>query len=347
MRGFRFMPPTAEQARALLVLRRPREAAREAASCLNALACPGCPPPAEGAGDLALPPALLPIDADDERAHAGSGPPMSVLLQSLCELGQPHLSAEVLRSCYMELACAPFEVVWLGVQALGLVSSGGGKPGKAGEASGLEAAEALVSDWLTSDPPPRTLTAERGLQLLRLLTVRVLPAAAARTFLRERASALATPEELDALTAELDKRDAALRVAKAAAAAGSAVPAGAADSAVAAPAAAAAADFAAGAASESLRPRDAALPQQLVPSKASAAVRAASEWLSTRLEAFGPEAAVATLAPLAMALVAIAARRVLPRGWWDMWRRRLLRLCLPLLLPLRLALGMGGGGVQR
>ena len=49
------------------------------------------------------------------------------------------------------------------------------------------------------------------------------------------------------------------------------------------------------------------------------------------------------LAPLGVALVALVAlvaRRVLPKGWWDMWRRRLLRLCLPLLLPLRLALGV-------
>ena len=337
--------PSAEQARALLVLRRPRDAVREAASCLNALACPGCPPPAEGAGDLTLPPALLPLDAADERAHAGSGPPMSVLLQSLCELGRPHLAAEVLRSCYLDLACAPFEVVWLGVQMLGLGGGRVGEPDEASEACGSEAAEMLVSDWLAADPPPRTLTAERGLQLLQLLTLRVLPTAAARTFLREKGPTLATLEELDTLTAELDKRDAA-RPAARAAAAEAAVPARAADVVVAAPAATTAADDggpAAVAASEALRPRDAALPGQLEPSKAATAVRAAAAWLSSRLEALGPETAVATLAPLAVAIVAIVARRVLPRGWWDMWRRRFLRLCLPLLLPLRLALGVGGG----
>eukprot|EP00964_Phaeocystis_antarctica_P132695 scaffold96820_cov28-Phaeocystis_antarctica.AAC.1 len=42
------------------------------------------------------------------------------------------------------------------------------------------------------------------------------------------------------------------------------------------------------------------------------------------------------------ALVALAAKLVLPKGWAALLWRRLRRLCLPLLLPLRLALGAGG-----
>ena len=52
-------------------------------------------------------------------------------------------------------------------------------------------------------------------------------------------------------------------------------------------------------------------------------------------------------APLCVALVALAARLVLPRGWWQRGWRRLLRLCLPLLLPLRLAIGGGPASTVR
>ena len=42
-----------------------------------------------------------------------------------------------------------------------------------------------------------------------------------------------------------------------------------------------------------------------------------------------------------VALVALAAKLVLPKGWYALLWRRWRRLCLPLLLPLRLALGAG------
>ena len=52
-------------------------------------------------------------------------------------------------------------------------------------------------------------------------------------------------------------------------------------------------------------------------------------------DAAGPSAA------LCVALVALAAKLVLPKGWYALLWRRWRRLCLPLLLPLRLALGAG------
>ena len=68
---------------------------------------------------------------------------------------------------------------------------------------------------------------------------------------------------------------------------------------------------------------------------------AAAAALSHKLQALGPEVEAALIAPLCVALVALAAKLVLPRGWCALLWRRLRRLCLPLLLPLRLALGAG------
>ena len=71
---------------------------------------------------------------------------MAVLLQSLCELGKPQLTEEAVRTCYMDVACAPFEVIWYSAQALA-----------SQEQQPPQAAEALVVDWLCASPPPRTL----------------------------------------------------------------------------------------------------------------------------------------------------------------------------------------------
>ena len=90
----------------------------EAASFLNVLACPNCPPLEEADGARATLPALLPLLVDDELAHERSGHAMAVLLQSLCELGEPQLAEEAVRTCYMDVACAPFEVIWYSAQAL-------------------------------------------------------------------------------------------------------------------------------------------------------------------------------------------------------------------------------------
>ena len=157
------------------------QAAWEAARFLNVLACPDCPPPEEADGARAATlPALLPLPVDDELAHERSGHAMTVLLQSLCELGEPQLAEEAVRTCYMDVACAPFEVVWYSAQALA-----------SQEQQPLRPAEALVVDWLCASPPPRTLTADRRRRLLRLLLYRVLPPAAARRFLLEPAAGVA------------------------------------------------------------------------------------------------------------------------------------------------------------
>ena len=168
----------------------PLQALWEAASFLNTLACPNCPPPKEARATL---PALLPLPIDDELAHERSGHAMAVLLQSLCELGEPQLTEEAVRTYYMDVACAPFEVIWYSAQALA-----------SQEQQAPQSAEALVVDWLCACPPPRTLTADRRRRLLRLLLYRVLPPAAARRFLREPVAGVAPAEELAALEAELN-----------------------------------------------------------------------------------------------------------------------------------------------
>ena len=118
----------------------------EAARFLNVLACPDCPPPleeADGARAATLP-ALLPLPVDDELAHERSGHAMAVLLQSLCELGEPQLAEEAVRTCYMDVACAPFEVIWYSAQALA-----------SQEQQPLQAAECKRSSWTGSAPPCR------------------------------------------------------------------------------------------------------------------------------------------------------------------------------------------------
>ena len=108
-------PPPHALHRAPTDLFPPLQALWEAASFLNTLACPNCPPPKEARATL---PALLPLPIDDELAHERSGQAMTVLLQSLCELGEPQLTEEAVRTYYMDVACAPFEVIWYSAQAL-------------------------------------------------------------------------------------------------------------------------------------------------------------------------------------------------------------------------------------
>ena len=105
------------------------------------LACPNCPPPKEARATL---PALLPLPIDDEIAHERSGHAMAVLLQSLCELGEPQLTEEAVRTYYMDVACAPFEVIWYSAQALA-----------SQEQQPLQAAECKRSSWTGSAPPCR------------------------------------------------------------------------------------------------------------------------------------------------------------------------------------------------
>ena len=343
---------SAERANELLVLRRPHEAASpalhrmlctaclpppdlpplrqavwEAASFLNTLACPNCPPPEEADGARATLPALLPLPVDDELAHERSGHAMAVLLQSLCELGEPQLAEEAVRTCYMDVACAPFEVIWYSAQALA-----------SQEQQPTQAAEALVVDWLCASPPPRTLTAERRRRLLRLLLFRVLPPAAARRFLREPAPGVAPAEELAVLEAELNASEQPLAPQPSEEAL--ATPTAAAEASATAPGRAASSCPAASrTGGPSVEAAHAAPPAALAALRAAAA--AAAAWLSHTLQALGPEAEAALLAPLCVALVALAAKLVLPKGWYALLWRRWRRLCLPLLLPLRLALGAG------
>lgn len=301
----------------------PLQAVWEAASFLNMLACPNCPPPKEARATL---PALLPLPIDDEIAHERSGHAMAVLLQSLCELGEPQLTEEAVRTYYMDVACAPFEVIWYSAQALA-----------SQEQQPPQSAEALVVDWLCACPPPCTLTADRRRRLLRLLLYHVLPPAAARRFLREPAAGVAPAEELAALEAELNASEQPL-------------PPQPSEEAPAAPAAAEASATAPGRAASSLTaashtggPSVEAAPA--APPAAPAALRgsaaAAAAALSHRLQALGPGVEAALIAPLCVALVALVAKLVLPKGWCALLWRRLRRLCLPLLLPLRLALGAG------
>jgi len=304
----------------------PLQALWEAASFLNTLACPSCPPPKEARATL---PALLPLPIDDELAHERSGHAMAVLLQSLCELGEPQLTEEAVRTYYMDVACAPFEVIWYSAQALA-----------SQEQQSPQSAEALVVDWLCACPPPRTLTADRRRRLLRLLLYRVLPPAAARRFLREPAAGVAPAEELAALEAELNASEQPL-------------PPQPSEEAPAAPAAAEASATAPGRAASSLTAAshtggpsvEAAHVAPPAAPAAPAALRgpaaAAAAALSHKLQALGPEVEAALVAPLCVALVALAAKLVLPKGWCALLWRRLRRLCLPLLLPLRLALGAG------
>ena len=302
----------------------------EAASFLNTLACPNCPPPEEADGARATLPALLPLPVDDELAHERSGHAMAVLLQSLCELGKPQLTEEAVRTCYMDVACAPFEVIWYSAQALA-----------SQEQQPPQAAEALVVDWLCASPPPRTLTADRRRRLLRLLLFSVLPPAAARRFFREPAPGVAPAEELAALEAELNASEQPLAPQPS-------------EEVLATPTAALEASAGTGRAASS---RTAASPTggpsveaahaapPAAPPAALAALRGATAapaaWLSHKLQALGPEAEAALLAPLCVALVALAAKFVLPKGWGAFLWRRWRQLCLSLLLPLRLALGAG------
>ena len=116
---------------------------------------------------------------------------MALLQQAVVELGRPELAAEALHASYMETAVAPFEVVWLGVQALG-------------RAARPEQAATLASEWLGAAPPPPDLTPARRQQLLRLVITRVLEPAAARAFLEGDAAALAPAQELQELRDALE-----------------------------------------------------------------------------------------------------------------------------------------------
>ena len=165
--------PTADallrRAERALLLRHHHEAVTASARCLNALACPAAATadaggPSEDARGAPLLPALLPLPAG---ARARSVAPMALLQQAVVELGRPELAAEALHASYLETAVAPFEVVWLGVQALG-------------RAARPEQAAALASEWLGAGPPPPDLTPARRQQLLRLVITRVLEPAAAR-----------------------------------------------------------------------------------------------------------------------------------------------------------------------
>ena len=109
-------------------------------------------------------------DDDDDGPAATGGAATGAARSAAAASGRASVArAEAVRACYMDVACAPFDVIWLGAQALGLR-----------EHAPTDAAEALVVDWLSADPPPRTLTAERRLRLLRLLVLRLLPPGAAR-----------------------------------------------------------------------------------------------------------------------------------------------------------------------
>ena len=198
--------------------------------------------------------------------------------------------------------------------------------------------QALVVDWLCASLPPRTLTADRRRRLLRLLLFRVLPPAAARRFLLEPAPGVAPAEELAALEAELDASEQPLAPQPSVEALATATAT--AEASATAPGRAASPRTAASqTGGSSVEVAHAAPPAALAALRGAAA--AAAAWLSHKLQALGPEAEAALLAPLCVALVALAAKLVLPKGWCALlWRRRQ-RLCLPLLLPLRLALGAG------
>lgn len=119
----------------MLALRRHRDALFEAATCLNALACPASlRSPKEDQTKL-LPP-LLPLP-DDESLLDLSATPMAVLLQAACELDQPQLVSEALASCYVDVATMPYAVLWLGAQALS-------RARQSSKAAGL------VDAWLTA-----------------------------------------------------------------------------------------------------------------------------------------------------------------------------------------------------
>jgi len=189
--------PTADallrRAERALLLRHHHEAVAASARCLNALACPAAATadaggPSEDARGAPLLPALLPLPAG---ARARSVAPMALLQQAVVELGRPELAAEALHASYLETAVAPFEVVWLGVQALG-------------RAARPEQAATLASEWLGAAPPPPDLTPARRQQLLRLLLTRVLEPAAARAFLEGDAAALAPALELQQLRDALE-----------------------------------------------------------------------------------------------------------------------------------------------
>eukprot|EP00966_Prymnesium_polylepis_P147537 3408233-Prymnesium_polylepis.1 len=91
-----------------------RQAVQSAAAELHRLAgSSDVPQQADAATGLPS----LPTLPDDAAVLASSGASMLVLLQALCERGQPELCIAALHSCYLDVTLAPFEVVWLALQA--------------------------------------------------------------------------------------------------------------------------------------------------------------------------------------------------------------------------------------
>ena len=140
------------------------QALKAAAEELNQLACDDVSTGSSGNSasyDGISLPSLFTLP-DDPAVLAKSAAPMVVLIQTLCERGTSYQSVRALHACYLEPSLAPFEVVWLTLQAAGLAAQ---------HSQVFELLDAV----LLSKTVPEWLTPERTSALLRLGILHVVP----------------------------------------------------------------------------------------------------------------------------------------------------------------------------
>ena len=117
---------------------------------------------AVGCDGVSLP--LLLTIPDEPTVLALSASPMAVLIQALCERGRAYQCVRALHACYLDPCLAPYEVIWLTVQATGLAAQ-------------PEQTLQLLHAVLLSTPLPSWASPARSLALLRLGMLRALPIA--------------------------------------------------------------------------------------------------------------------------------------------------------------------------